>query len=147
LLSAFNKIVGSLLMRFTFKKLFVLALTAAIWPPLGSAQAAGNPNNGEQIFQSQCAACHGVTPGASGFGPSLGTVYGKPAGGTSGYDYSPAMKNAHLVWDAATLDHFLESPQEIVPGTKMPFGGLDDPQQRQDVIAYLAQVTHKNLGS
>jgi cytochrome c len=106
----------------------------------GMAHAAGDPTKGQQVFQSQCAACHSVTPGVTLFGPSLAAVYGKPAASTKGYAYSPALINAHLVWNAATLDKFLAAPQTFVPGTKMPYAGLTDPQQRQDVIAYLAQL-------
>jgi cytochrome c len=106
----------------------------------GPARAAGDPAKGQQVYQSQCAACHSVSPGVTLFGPSLAAVYGKPAAGVAGYSYSPALTKAHLVWNAAALDKFLTAPQTVVPGTKMPFAGLSDPQQRQDVIAYLAQL-------
>ncbi len=107
---------------------------------IGTAHAAGDPAKGQQVFQSQCAACHSVSPGVTLFGPTLAAVYGKPAASIAGYSYSPALTNAHLVWTAAALDKFLTAPQTDVPGTKMPFAGLSDPQQRQDVIAYLAQL-------
>lgn len=41
------------------------------------------------------------------------------------------------MWDAATLDEFLENPRAMVPGTKMTFAGLKDPLQRAQVIAYI----------
>src|ERR1700692_574753 len=91
-------------------------------------------------FQSQCAMCHGVTPGAAGIGPSVAGVYGKPAASVPGYQYSPALIAAKLVWNDATLDKFLTSPQSDVPGTKMPFAGMTDAGQRADVIAYLATL-------
>ena len=50
-----------------------------------------------------------------------------------------AGHNAGRVWDDAALDRWLTAPQKMVPGTKMALDGLDDPQQRADVIAYLAQ--------
>jgi len=80
-----------------------------------------------------------LTAEAVGIGPSRAGVYGKPAAG-AGYSYSPALKNAHLVWNDATLDKFLTSPQSAVPGTKMPYAGLPDAGQRADVIAYLATL-------
>ncbi len=117
-----------------------LLLAAMLVLGAGTARAAGDPAKGQQVFQSQCAACHSVTPGVMLFGPSLATVYGKPAASVAGYAYSPALVSAHLVWNTASLDKFLTAPQTDVPGTKMPFAGLADPQQRQDVIAYLAQL-------
>jgi cytochrome c len=111
-----------------------------------AAHAAGDPAKGQQVYQSQCAACHSVSPGVNLFGPSLATVYGKPAASVAGYAYSPALKGAHLTWTDAALDKFLTAPQTDVPGTKMPFAGLPDAQQRQDVIAYLAQLATKNGG-
>jgi cytochrome c len=117
-----------------------MLLAAVLVLSIGPAHAAGDPAKGQQVFQSQCAACHSVSPGVTLFGPSLAAVYGKPAAGVAGYAYSPALTKAHLVWTAAALDKFLTAPQTDVPGTKMPFAGLSDPQQRQDVIAYLAQL-------
>jgi cytochrome c len=107
----------------------------------GSAQAAGNATSGRQIFQSQCAMCHGVTPGSVGIGPGLSGIFGKPAASQPGYAYSAALKGAHLVWTDATLGKFLAAPQSVVPGTKMTFAGLPDAGQRADVIAYLAQIS------
>src|SRR6202035_5031599 len=44
-----------------------------------------------------------------------------------------------LVWDAATLDHFLTDPAKAVPGTTMPIP-LPDAGMRADLIAYLATL-------
>ena len=48
------------------------------------------------------------------------------------------MKQADSVWDAKTLDGYLDNPQKVVPGNKMPFPGLKTQNDRIDVIAYLA---------
>jgi cytochrome c len=118
------------------------AVALAMMTPLGlaSAQAAGDAAAGASVFQGQCAMCHGVTPGAAGIGPSLAGIYDKPAAVTPGYEFSPALIAAKLVWDDATLDKFLAAPQSDVPGTKMPYAGLTDAGQRADVIAYLATL-------
>lgn len=118
----------------------LLCLGVFLMAGAGQALAAGDAAKGQQVFQSQCAACHSTTPGVSLFGPSLADVYGKPAASMKGYAYSPALTNAHLTWTADALNKFLTSPQTDVPGTKMPFAGLSDPTQRADVIAYLAQL-------
>jgi nitrite reductase (NO-forming) len=63
---------------------------------------------------------------------------GRKSGAAPNYDYSPAMKNANLTWDVKTVDAYLDDPQKLVPGNKMPFPGLKTPQDRSDVIAFLA---------
>ena len=69
----------------------------------------------------KCAACHTLTPGIHGLGPSLAGIYGKPAAMREGYRYSDELSLSDLVWDAATLDAFLAAPKEHTPGTEMPF--------------------------
>ncbi len=63
---------------------------------------------------------------------------GKKSGEVPNYNYSPAMKAANLVWDAATLDAYLLNPSKLIPQNKMPFAGLKTANERKDVIAYLA---------
>jgi cytochrome c2 len=84
-----------------------------------------------------CGACHSVTPGDHGIGPSLAGVFGAKSAHAEGFDYSPAMQSANLTWNEATLNRFLENPREVVPGTTMAYAGLKNPQQRQAVIDYL----------
>ncbi|KAI94280.1 cytochrome C [Rhodomicrobium udaipurense JA643] len=109
---------------------------ALVWS--ASAYAAGDPVKGEQVFK-QCKICHQVGPTAKpGVGPVQNNVVGSKAGTRPGFNYSEAMKNSGLTWDEATLDKYLENPKAIVPGTKMVFVGLKNPQDRADVIAFLA---------
>ncbi len=105
-----------------------------------NARAAASVTNGASVFQSQCAMCHASTPGSGGIGPSLAGIYGKPAASTPGYQFSTALIGAHLVWNDATLDKFIASPQGLVSGTKMPYAGLPDAGQRADLIAYIATL-------
>ena len=85
-----------------------------------------------------CGACHAVVRGQSGgMGPNLAGVYGRKAGTLAGYEYSSALKAKHVVWNAATLDKWLTSPQAFVPGTKMSYAGQSDPAKRAQIIAYL----------
>ena len=42
--------------------------------------------------------------------------------------------------DRSRLDAFLRSPEDFAPGTAMTFVGLPDPEERIEVIAYLAQT-------
>ena len=38
------------------------------------------------------------------------------------------------------LDAYLESPQKVVPGNRMPCAGLKNPTDRTDLVAYLATL-------
>ena len=89
---------------------------------------------------NQCKACHAAEPGQNGIGPSLAGVFGTKAGEVAGFDFSDAMKNSGLTWDAATLDKYLKKPMVVVPGTKMSFGGLKDADKRKAVIDYLKSL-------
>jgi cytochrome c len=66
---------------------------------------------------------------------------GRTAGTLASFqDYSEAMRAAGrrgLVWNAPTLDAFLEDPERLVPGTSMNFVGLRSKSDRDDVIAYV----------
>lgn len=104
------------------------------------ADAAGNAQRGKELFL-QCSACHSLIAGKNGIGPSLHGLFGRKAGSVPGYDYSAAMKKSNVVWNEETLDAYLTNPHKYIPGDKMPFMGLANPQQRQDVIAYLEEAT------
>jgi nitrite reductase (NO-forming) len=86
----------------------------------------------------KCQACHSMEPGKTLLGPSLAGIIGRKAGAEANYNYSPAMKQANIVWDAKSLDAYLADPQKVVPGNKMPFPGLKTEQDRADVIALFA---------
>jgi cytochrome c2 len=46
----------------------------------------------------------------------------------------------YSAWTEATLDAFLMSPEDFAPGTAMSFVGLPEPEERADVIAYIARM-------
>lgn len=96
---------------------------------------------GQQIFQSRCAMCHTLQAGAPNkFGPNLHGLLGRRAGTVPGYNYSAAMRASGIVWGAQTLEAYLADPHRNVPGDKMPFPGLPNQADRDDVIAYLQQA-------
>jgi cytochrome c len=103
------------------------------------AQATGgDAEKGEKTF-NQCKACHSVKAGENKVGPSLHGVVGRKAGTAPGFNYSDAMKNANLTWTPETLEKYLADPKATVPGNKMAFAGLKNPDDRKNVIAYLAK--------
>jgi cytochrome c len=65
-------------------------------------------------------------------------VFGRRAGSQKGYQYSKAFKSSSLRWDRRTLDRFLKSPTQMVPGTSMTFAGISDEDIREQLINYLA---------
>lgn len=83
-----------------------------------------------------CASCHGTMPGRQGVGPSLAGVWGRQAASQPGFNYSAPLKASGIVWDAQTLDQWLQAPMKMVPGTRMVIG-LPNPQARAEVIRYL----------
>ncbi|MDZ7747775.1 MAG: c-type cytochrome [Halofilum sp. (in: g-proteobacteria)] len=103
---------------------------------------AGDPQAGKKVYQ-QCSACHTIEDGgAHRMGPNLHGVMGREAGGVPGFNgYSPAMKESEVVWRAETLKKYLANPREFMPGTRMPFAGIDDEKALQDLIAYLEQAS------
>jgi cytochrome c oxidase assembly protein subunit 11 len=102
-----------------------------------------DPADGRQLFNQQCTACHALD--ANRFGPMLGGVFGRRAGSVSGYDYSPALRNAGLTWSADNLSRWLADPQKFIPGAKMPIRILD-PIARRDIVAYLQQESERRSG-
>jgi cytochrome c len=95
---------------------------------------AADVEHGKQIFQV-CAACH--TERSDAIGPSLKGVVGRKSAALEDFRYSNPMKRANLVWDEPNLRQYIADPQAKVPGNRMPYGGLHDPQDVDDVIAYL----------
>jgi len=101
---------------------------------LPRSAGAADAEHGRALFGA-CAACHTERPDA--LGPSLKGVFGRPSAALSDFRYSNPMKRAGLVWDDANLRAYILDPQAKVKGNRMPFGGMRDPKDVDDVIAYL----------
>ena len=112
----------------------LIALAAAV---VSLPAAAADLDHGRQVFAA-CAACHTEKPDA--LGPSLKGVVGRKSAALGDFRYSGPMRRANLTWDEGTLRQFLSDPQAKVVGTRMPFGGLQDPRDLDDVVAYLATL-------
>jgi len=115
--------------------MFWIASVAAI---VAAAPArAVDASHGKELYQA-CIACHSEKPDA--IGPSLKGVVGRKSGGLTDFRYSGPMRRANLVWDDVTLRQFVANPQAKVPGTRMPFDGLSNSKDVDDVVAYLATL-------
>ena len=118
----------------------VVALVGAFAAGGAAADQAGDAERGAELFQ-KCASCHAVGPDAENKrGPHLNSVFGRKAAGIEGFKYSKAMRRAGadgLIWDHKSLGDFIAKPKSIVSRTNMKFAGLDNGQDRADVLAFL----------
>ena len=108
----------------------LLALSAGCAPAADAA-------HGKTLFEA-CLACHSERPDA--LGPSLKGVVGRRAAALEDFRYSNAMKRANLVWDEDNLRAYIQDPQAKVKGNRMPYGGMSDPKDVDDVVAYLKML-------
>jgi cytochrome c len=99
-----------------------------------TAVSAADVEHGKALYQT-CAACHTERPDA--LGPSLKGVVGRKSAALDDYRYSNPMRRANLVWDEDNLRAYIQDPQAKVKGNRMPYGGLSDPTDVDDIIAYL----------
>jgi cytochrome c len=100
----------------------------------GIGAMAADASHGKELFLA-CVACHTEKPDA--IGPNLKGVFGRKSAALDDFRYSNPMKRANLVWDAVNLRAYLIDPQAKVKGNRMPFGGVSNPSEADDIIAYL----------
>lgn len=105
-------------------------------PSFADLLAAADPAAGEKVF-AKCRACHKLD-GSDATGPHLNGVVDRAKASSAGFGYSDALKGLGGNWVAEDLDHFLTSPKAFAPGNKMSFAGLPKPEDRANLIAYLA---------
>ncbi|HEX8165674.1 MAG TPA: c-type cytochrome [Beijerinckiaceae bacterium] len=105
------------------------------------ARAAGDPARGERVFQ-YCYSCHTVDPSETATlqGPSLVGIVGRKIAAQTGFDYSPALRafaGRHGAWSEELLDRYVADPEKIVPKTTMAFRGVEEADERADLMAFL----------
>jgi cytochrome c len=123
-----------------FKRAAIRGFTCAVLMLAGSGHAIadGDPQAGEALFNKTCGGCHKIGRYArAAFGPQLNGIFGRPAGSTSDYVYSSAMKASGITWQRDTLMAFIKDPSDVVPGTNMHFWGISDPQKLDNLLAWL----------
>jgi len=102
-----------------------------------SAASAQDASKGHDTFEAMCSGCHSDVKDDNGAKLSLFGVVGRKAGTAPGFSYSSAMTGSGITWTPDKIDAFITSPGTVVPDTAMYFGGLTDPADRANVIAYL----------
>jgi len=113
--------------------LAVCVLAGAVLPMAIPAQPG---DTGRELFEKRCGGCHALDRDKEG--PRLGGVYGRAAGSLHSFEYSAALKKAHLVWNDRTLDEWLTDPDKLVPGTDMA-ARVDGRDERNAIITFLKQ--------
>lgn len=102
---------------------------------------AGDASAGKDVFRAECSECHSVREGRNKKGPSLFGIVGRHAGSLPDYHYSDALQQAGWVWTPQKLQWYLSQPsRQANPGTRMKYDGLDDAEQRDDLISFLGTL-------
>lgn len=117
---------------------FLIAMVLML--PAGPGAAEADLDRGAELYRP-CAACHMIGEDAiNRVGPHLRGIVGRPAAVSEGFRYSEALIDAAadgVVWTAEALDAFLENPRDYIPGIRMVYRGLSDPEDRAALVAYL----------
>ncbi|HKT86147.1 MAG TPA: cytochrome c family protein, partial [Novosphingobium sp.] len=107
---------------------------------LGTLLSKADPHAGERKARV-CMSCHDFTQGGPNrIGPDLWGVVGRDIASRPGFSYSSAMSAQPGAWSYQRLFDYLESPARAVPGNKMGFAGLRNPEDRAAVVRYLATL-------
>ena len=65
-------------------------------------------------------------------------IFGAKAGASDYGGYSQGIKNSGLTWDEATLDRFIEKPEQVAPNNNMkPYAGMTDAEARKKIVEFL----------
>lgn len=94
---------------------------------------------GEKVFK-KCASCHTIDKGgANRVGPNLWGVVNRSTAHAEGFKYSDAMLSHDAeTWTPEHLDEYLAKPRDVIAGTTMSFAGLPKPEDRHNLIAWMA---------
>jgi len=114
----------------------IAAFAAAQESPAAQAALTGDAEAGAEIYGTECRGCHAVS-----IAPTLRGLIGRPIASANGFNgYSDGLKSrSGDTWTEANVDAFLAAPGAFAPGTPMA-KTIADPQQRADIIAYIASL-------
>jgi cytochrome c len=116
-----------------------LVLIGAVLAASSGGVLAADVAAGEQTFK-KCLVCHSIGADAKNkVGPAQNGLDGRKAGTVEGFNYSDANKNSGITWNEQTFKQYIKAPQATIPGTKMTFAGVTDPQEADNLWAYLKQ--------
>lgn len=101
--------------------------------------ASGDAAAGRKLYR-QCLGCHNAKSPEHTIGPHLVNIIGRKAASAEGFAYSEALKDSQLVWTEANLAAFLQNPAKVVPGNTMPYQGLANKADIDNIVAYLSSL-------
>jgi len=116
------------------RRFLALISAVVVWVVAGRTQPAAR---GRELFERRCTGCHALDRDKEG--PRLAGVYGRVSGSAPSFHYSDALQNAHITWDAESLDKWLTDPQGLVPDNDMAFH-VESAAERSEIIAFLKQT-------
>jgi cytochrome c len=106
-----------------------------------SLMASADPAQGLEVALP-CRNCHSVDrEGKTLNGPTLWGIVGRPRASVPGYRYSDALRGLGGAWTYAELNDYIAHPAWTVPGIAMKMGGIHDPKDRADIIAFLRTLS------
>lgn len=105
--------------------------------PFAEVYATADAAAGERLWR-QCSSCHALNAGQNGIGPYLHGVVDRPKHTAAGFEYSDGLLATTGAWTPENISAFIENPRAYAPGTAMSYGGMDDVEDRANLIAYLA---------
>ena len=102
----------------------------------------GDDMKGKEIFMSQCAICHSSVAGddKNAAAPALNGIVGRKIASSTSFAYSGAFKKQKFNWTPEHLFGYIKGPGKYIPGNKMGFAGIQDPQDLGDLISYLKTI-------
>jgi len=116
-----------------------LILAAGLIVGYASAASAQDVAKGEIAFH-KCLPCHSIGDDAQNkIGPELNGLDGRHSGSVTDFEYSDANKNSGIVWNEAKFKEYIQDPRGVVPGTKMIFAGIKNPDEISNLWAYVSQ--------
>src|SRR5256885_387214 len=117
-------------MRFTFSAMIVAALAAVAI--LVIADKGGLLRHPQPIVTAEAPPpTRSASPAAP---PPASSAVPAAAASDPDFNYSNAMRQAHIVWYSEKFDAYLADPQKVAPGNRMPFPGLKSDHDRTDLI-------------
>lgn len=114
----------------------MLLLALVVFPKISSA--AEDADQGKHLFEKRCTGCHSLERNKEG--PKLLGVYGRQAGTAPNFNYSPALRSAHFVWDEQQLDKWLTDTQALIEDNNMDFH-VPKADERAAIIHYLKSLS------
>ena len=114
-----------------------LIVAVALSAATAATALAQDAAKGEHSFM-KCAPCHSIGPNAPNkIGPELNGLDGRHSGTAPNFSYSDANKNSGIVWNEATFKEYIKDPRAMIAGTRMIFPGIKNPQEVDDLWAYV----------